>query len=178
LPGIAEQLGAQIEYKPMLLGGVFKATNNQPPMVAFSATPEKIDYMRHEIARFVRRHALPFKFNPHFPVMTIATMRGAIFAQGQPWEAKYIDTVMDAIWCDEQKMDDLDVMAEVLDKAGLPATDIMAAIQTDGVKSTLADLTASAVDRKVFGTPTMFVGDQMFFGKDSLDDLAWVLSQA
>ena len=175
LPSIADRHSAQIVYRPMLLGGVFKATNNQPPMMAFSGVTHKLDYMRVEIARFIRRHGLAFTFNPHFPVMTIATMRGAIVAQGQPWEARYIATVMEAMWMHGKKMDDLEVMAEVLTDAGLPTAEILEAIQTPDVKAKLATLTADAVDRKVFGAPTLFVGDEMFFGKDALDDLDWYL---
>lgn len=175
LPGIADRHGAKIAYRPMLLGGVFKATNNQPPIMAFSGVTHKLDYMHVEIRRFIRRHDLTFTFNPHFPVMTIAAMRGAIFAQGQPWEARYISTVMDAMWVYGKKMDDLDVMAQVLTDADLPTAEILGAIQTPDVKAKLATLTSDAVDRKVFGAPTLFVGDEMFFGKDALDDLDWYL---
>lgn len=178
LPAIADRYDAKLTYRPMLLGGVFKATNNNPPMVAFAGTPQKIDYMRLEIARFIRRHSVPFKFNPHFPVMTVATMRGAIVAEGQSWERAYIDTVMDALWLHEQKMDDPAVMTSVLSAADLPAQDIMSAIQTPDAKERLIKATTAAVDRKVFGAPTMFVGSEMFFGKDSLGDLDWFLGQS
>ena len=177
MPGIAEEHGVKIVYKPMLLGGVFKATNNQPPMMAFSGVTHKLDYMRVEIGRFVKRYKVPFKFNPHFPVITVMAMRGATYAQRKPWEHQYIDTVMDALWLHEKKMDDAAVMEAVLDDAGLPGGEIMQAIQSDSVKKDLMDLTADAVDRKIFGAPTMFVGDEMFFGKDSLDDLDWYLGQ-
>ncbi len=178
LPGIAARHGAKVVYRPMLLGGVFKATNNQPPMMAFSDVTHKLDYMRVEIDRFVRRHGLSFTFNPHFPVMTIAVMRAAVFAQGKPWEAAFISTVMDAMWQHGKKMDDLDVMAAVLTDADLPTAEILDAIQTPEVKGRLATLTADAVARKVFGAPTLFVGDEMFFGKDALDDLDWYLGAA
>ncbi len=175
LPAIAHEHGRKVIYRPVLLGGIFKATNNQPPMMAFKDVDHKLDYMRVEIARFIKRHKLPFTFNPHFPVMTIATMRGAVFAQGKPWEKSYIEAVFDAIWVDGKKMDDPEVIGPVLAAAGLPVDEIFAATQTPEVKGELADLTAAAVARKVFGAPTMFVGDEMFFGKDSLDDLNWYL---
>ena len=138
----------------------------------------KIDYIRLEIDRFFRRHDVPFRFNPHFPVMTIAVMRGAVFAQGKDWEQTYTDTVFDALWLHGRKMDDPDVIAAELTKADLPAAEIMAATQMPDIKEKLAEFTAAAVARKVFGAPTMFFGDEMFFGKDALDDLDWALGQA
>lgn len=178
LPGLARKHGVSVIYRPILLGGVFKATNNQPPMMAFKGVDHKLDYMRIEIARFIKRYKLPFHFNPHFPVMTIATMRGAVFAQGKPWEKSYIETVFDAIWVHGKKMDDPEVIGPVLGAAGLPVDDIFEATQDPEIKTGLADLTAEAVARKIYGAPTMFVGDEMFFGKDSLDDLDWYLGQS
>jgi len=178
LPGIAARHGACVRYCPILIGGVFKATNNQPPLMAFSGVMHKIDYIRLEIDRFIRRYDVPFRFNPHFPVMTIAVMRGAVFAQGKDWEQTYTDTVFDALWLHGRKMDDPDVIAAELTKADLPAAEIMAATQIPDIKEKLAEFTAAAVARKVFGAPTMFFGDEMFFGKDALDDLDWALGQA
>lgn len=175
LPAIAARHGAEIVYKPMLLGGVFKATNNQPPMMAFSGVSHKLDYMRAEIARFIKRHSVAFQFNPHFPVMTVAVMRGAVACLGQDYERLYFETVMNAIWRDGEKMDEPEVIGRVLGAAGLPVAEIMAAAQSSGVKDQLRELTDAAVARKVFGAPTMFVGGEMFFGKDSLDDLDWYL---
>ena len=108
--------------------------------------------------------------------MTIGIMRGAVYAQGKPWEQTYLDAVFDAIWVHGQKLDDPDVIAEVLTGAGLPTQEIMAATQTDDVKKGLINTTTAAVERGVFGAPTMFVGDEMFFGKDSLPDLEWHLT--
>lgn len=178
LPAIADRHGAALRYVPILLGGVFKATGNQSPMQAFAGVQGKLAYQSKEIARFVRRHGLSYKMNPHFPVMTIGIMRGAIYAQGNAWEIKYIDTVFDAIWGQGEKMDDLPTIARVLGDAGLPAAEIMAATQTPEIKQGLIDTTAAAVARGVFGAPTMFVGTEMFFGKDSLPDLEYALQQA
>ena len=178
LPGIAARHGAYVRYCPVLIGGIFKATNNQPPLIAFSGVTHKIDYIRLEIDRFIRRHEVPFRFNPHFPVMTIAVMRGAVFAQGKDWEKTYTDTVFDALWLHGRKMDDPDVIVAELTKADLPATEIMTATQLPEMKEKLAEVTAAAVARKVFGAPTIFVGDEMFFGKDALDDLDWYLGQS
>lgn len=177
LPGIAARHGAKLDYVPILLGGVFKATNNQSPMMAFADVIGKLSYQVVEIERFKRRHNLVYAMNPNFPVMTIGVMRGAIYAQGKDWEQAYIDAVFDAMWVDGQKMDDPTVIGEVLDKAGLPAREIMAATGESEIKQGLIDNTSAAVKRGVFGAPTMFVGNEMFFGKDSLDDLDWVLGQ-
>lgn len=176
LPDLAARCGATVTWTPILLGGVFKATNNQSPMQAFSGVAGKLAYQQVEIARFIERHDLPFQFNPHFPVMTIGVMRGAAYAQGKDWESHYINAVFDALWVQGAKMDDPDVIAQVLTDAGLPTADIMAATQTPEVKQALIDTTSAAVDRSVFGAPTMFVGDEMFFGKDSLPDLEWRLT--
>ena len=176
LPDLATRCRATVTWTPILLGGVFKATNNQSPMQAFSGVAGKLAYQQVEIARFIERHDLPFQFNPHFPVMTIGVMRGAAYAQGKDWESDYINAVFDALWVQGAKMDDPDVIAQVLTDAGLPTADIMAATQKPEVKQALIDTTSAAVDRGVFGAPTMFVGDEMFFGKDSLTDLEWRLT--
>lgn len=175
LPAIAARHGARVLYKPMLLGGVFKATQNQSPMQAFAGVTGKLDYQRRETARFVARHDVEFAFNPHFPVMTLGVMRGAIFARSQPWEERYVDAVFDAMWLNGEKMDDPDTIARVLSTADLPTAEIMAATQTPEVKTGLIDATEAAVARGVFGAPTQFIGDEMFFGKDSLDDMDWFL---
>ncbi|MEX0279915.1 MAG: 2-hydroxychromene-2-carboxylate isomerase [Arenibacterium sp.] len=177
LPALAARHGAKVTYKPMLLGGVFKATQNQSPMQAFAGVAGKLDYQRREMARFVTRNDVPFAMNPHFPIMTIGVMRGAIYAEGQPWQAQYVDTVFNAMWRDGEKMDDPDTIARVLSTAGLPAADIMEATQTPEVKTALIEATDAAVKRGVFGAPTQFLGDEMFFGKDSLGDMEWVLSK-
>ena len=177
LPDIARRCDAEVVYRPILIGGVFKATNNQPPLMAFANIPGKVDYIRVEMARFLERHKVAFKFNPHFPVNTLNVMRAAVFSTGKNWEKKYIDAVFEAMWVDGKDMSNLEIIAEVLLGAGLPKDDIMNAMQDVDVKSSLADVTAAAVARKIYGSPTMFVGKEMFFGKDSLDDLEWRLSQ-
>ncbi len=178
LPDFAQRVGADLVYVPVLLGGIFKATQNQSPIQAFGGVKGKIDYLRVETTRFVQRHELQFNWNPNFPIMTIGVMRGAVFAQSKDWEQRYLDTVFDAMWVNGKKMDEPEVIAGVLDDAGLPAGEIMAATQTDDVKQGLIDNTSAAVARGAFGAPTMFVGDEMFFGKDSLPDLEWVIARA
>lgn len=175
LPGLAAKHGAKVVWQPMLLGGVFKATNNRSPLEAFGEVTNKLGYMRLENRRFIARHSLEFNSNPHFPVITLGVMRGAIYVQGKDIEETYRDTVFDAMWVDGKKMDDPEVIAEVLEQAGLPAGEIMNATQDQDIKSQLIEATGKAVDRGIFGSPTMFVGDEMFFGKDSLHDLEYLL---
>jgi len=177
LPDIAANHGATLVYKPVLLGGIFKATNNQSPAQAFAEVAGKLAYQNHERDRFVARHNIAYQSNPHFPVNTLALMRGATYAQSQPWNPRFIDTMYDAMWRDGEDMGDPDVVRRVLTAAGLPTAEIFAAIQTPAVKTALIDATLQAVQRGAFGTPTMFVGPEMYFGKESLNDLEYDLTR-
>ena len=167
LPDIEARTGATAIYKPMLLGGVFKATGNMSPI----HVPSKLAYQTTDIARFVQHHGLSNPHNAHFPVMTISLMRGAIFAAGKPYEKAYLDIAFDAMWIEGRKMDDPETIFEVLSSADLPAAEIIAGTQEPQIKSALIAATQEAVDRGVFGAPTLFVRGEMFFGKDSLPDL-------
>lgn len=176
LPALAARYGAQLNWCPVLLGGVFKATNNQSPMMAFAEVKGKLDYMHLEIARFIERHKIAFQMNPHFPVMTLTIMRAAVYAKGQEWEKLYLDTVFDALWKDAKKMDEPEVISQVLEDAGLPASEILQATQDPDIKAALIKATEDAVARGVYGAPTMFLEGEMFYGKDSLPDLEWCLN--
>lgn len=177
LPGLAARHGVELTYVPILLGGVFKATNNQSPMTAFAAVTGKLSYQTRQIARFVDRYGLNFAMNPHFPINTLHLMRGAVHAQGKPWETAYIDTIYDAMWVDSANLGDPEVIGRVLTAASLPVEEIMSATQSAEIKQGLIDSTDAAVARGAFGSPTMFVGDEMFFGKDSLDEIEWYLGR-
>ena len=177
LPGIAAKHGATLTYRPALLGGIFKATNNKAPLMAFADVAGKVDYIRTEFGRFIERHALAFQWNPHFPVNTLALMRAAVFASGKDWEGQFLDAGFDAMWLNGKDMSQPDVFLEVLKAAGLPAEDIVAATQSPEIKGRLAEVTEAAIARKVFGAPTMFLNDEMFFGKDAMNDLDWRLGQ-
>jgi 2-hydroxychromene-2-carboxylate isomerase len=172
IPEIEQRTGAAVTYVPMLLGGVFKLTNNQPPLVAFKDVPAKRDYMRLEVARFIKKHKLTaFKWNPHFPVNTVQVMRGAI-AAGEDGKAKpYIDTVFRAIWEEGRNMADGEVIRSTLDEAGLDGAHTLERIQQQDIKDKLLKSTEAAVARGVFGAPTVFVGKEMFFGKDRLREV-------
>lgn len=178
LPDLAARYDATVSYQPILLGGVFKATNNQSPMQAFGGVQGKLQYQMRETQRFIKRHDLTFHMNPHFPVMTIGVMRGAVFSQGKEWGNKYISAVFEAMWVHGQKMDDPAVIGDVLTENGLPTSEIMQATQDQSVKQGLIDATSAAVARGVFGSPTMFVGDEMFFGKETLPEIEEALGAA
>ena len=169
LQPIAARHGAMIELIPCLLGGIFKATNNRAPMVAFGPVQGKMEYERLEMKRFIDKHSLfGFRMNPHFPVNTLLAMRGMIAARQRGEEAAYVAAVLAAMWENGEKMDDPEVFARVLDAAGLDGAALLAATRDEAVKATLAANTEAAVARGVFGIPTFFVGDEMFFGKDRL----------
>jgi 2-hydroxychromene-2-carboxylate isomerase len=175
MPQIEARTRAKAVYCPVLLGGIFKLTNNQPPMQAFGNVKNKLAYERRKMTRFIEKYDIPFQFNPHFPVMTTAIMRGAVFATGKDYESQYLDVVFDAVWKDGLKMDDPEVIGNTLEKSGLPVGEIMAGAQSQEVKDKLFALTAAAVERGAFGAPMMFVGDEPFFGKDSLPELEYTL---
>ncbi len=157
---------------PILLGGVFKLTNNQPPMVQFKDVKSKNDYMKIEIVRFIKKHGLArFKMNPHFPVNTVQIMRGAVAAESDGQLPKYADAVFRHMWEDGLKMDDPEVIRTALDAAGLDGARTLARIQEQDVKDKLLKNTEGSVARGTFGAPTFFVGNEIFFGKDKLRDV-------
>ena len=172
LPNILARTGAEMEIHPVLLGGLFKITGNQPPMTAFGGVKGKLEYEMLESKRFMEKHNLTdFRFNEHFPVNTISIVRGLLAAQQLNCEKHYIDAVLSGIWEKSLKMDDPQVIAKVWREGGLDATDILSLIQTDAIKEKLKVNTQMAVDRGAFGIPTFFVGDDMFFGKDRLEQV-------
>lgn len=169
LPGIEARTGTKFVYKPVLLGGLFKLANNRSPMEAFGDIPKKMAYEQLETQRFIERHGLTrYRFNPHFPVNTLNLMRGAFAAQSLGVMPAYIEAVICAMWEDQKPMADLAVLAQVLEAAGLDAAAIMALSQTPDIKAALMEATQQAYDRGAFGIPTVFVGDEIFFGKERL----------
>ena len=172
LPAIEARTGARFTYVPVLLGGVFKLTNNQSPMVQFKGIKNKNEYASLETERFVRRHALSrFRRNPYFPVNTMQIMRGAVAAERDGFFARYVDAVFAHMWEEPKKMDDPDIIRQALDQSGLDGGAILAAIQDQGVKDRLMANTEASVARGSFGSPTFFVGTEMFFGKDRLREV-------
>tara|TARA_B100002003_G_scaffold77495_1_gene72480 strand:- start:283 stop:873 length:591 start_codon:yes stop_codon:yes gene_type:complete len=173
LPAIAAAVGATIDWRPMLLGGVFKSTGNQSPVVV----PAKAAYMNNDLKRFAKRYGVPFRFNPHFPINTLALMRGAAAYQDDVVvSSTYRDAIFMAIWVEARNLNEPDVIGQVLSDAGLDPAELMNRIGQQTVKDQLIANTEEAVNRGVFGAPTFFVGERMFFGQDRLDFVAEALS--
>ncbi|MBV8473097.1 MAG: 2-hydroxychromene-2-carboxylate isomerase [Hyphomicrobiales bacterium] len=168
LPGIAARTGATITYVPILLGGIFKLTNNRSPAESMAGIRNRLDYEWLETERFVRKHQLPFARNPFFPVNTLMLMRGAVAAQELGVFPAYVDAMFDAMWAEPKKMDDPAVVGATLAAAGLPAAALFEAAQSQPVKDKLLANTTAAVERGAFGAPTFFVGPEIYFGKDRL----------
>jgi 2-hydroxychromene-2-carboxylate isomerase len=169
LPPILARTGARLAISPCLLGGIFKATGNTAPTVAFAPIKGKLEYEMLELRRFVAKHGIDkFRLNPHFPVNTLMLMRGLVAAREVGQEAGYLEMGLGGLWEEGLKLDDPEILARRIDSAGLDSASLLAAAQTDRVKLRLADNTAAAVARGVFGVPTFFVGGDMFFGKDRL----------
>ena len=172
IPAIEARTGANFAYVSVLLGGVFKATGNRSPMEAYAGIPAKLAYEALETRRFVARHGLTaFASNPHFPVNTLTIMRGAVAAEKLGVFGPYVEAVFAALWEAGRKMDDPAVIGDVLEAADLPTAKLLALTQDQAVKDRLIANTRAAVERGVFGSPSFFVGDQLFFGKDRLADV-------
>ena len=169
MSGIEAHTGAQVEYVPALLGGIFKATGNQSPAETFADVPAKRAYEREDMGRYVARFGVPYTPNPFFPVNTLQIMRGAVARMDSDRFAPYVEAVYRAMWVEEKKMDESAVIAEVLDANRLDANRFAEEIQRPDVKARLIELTNQAVERGVFGSPSFFVGDEQFFGKDRLN---------
>ena len=167
LPQLAADTGARIQYMPMLLGGVFKATGNQSPVLV----PAKGRWMGGDLVRFARRYGVPFTFNPHFPINTLTLMRGAVGLQMRQPDRfmRYVDAVFHALWVEPVNLGDATVLAATLGAAGFDAAQFQALVSDPEVKAKLIANTEAAVARGAFGAPTCFVGQQMFFGQDRLD---------
>lgn len=165
LPGIAQRTGATIDYVPMLLGGVFKATGNASP----AQVPAKGAWMNSDLARWAARRGTPYRRNPFFPINTLHLMRGAAGLKDDPRFMAYVDAVFEAMWFEPKNLGDPAEMIPVLARAGVGVDEFRDLTARDDVKDRLKTATESAVARGVFGAPTFFVGDEMFFGQDRLD---------
>jgi 2-hydroxychromene-2-carboxylate isomerase len=162
---IAARTGATLEYRPFLLGGVFKATGNASPVTV----PAKGLYMGADMARFAKRYGVKLAMNPFFPINTLHLMRGATAMQLSGKLKPYADAVFDAMWLEPKNMGDWAVASEVLKSAGLNPDEVKAGAEREDVKQALKATTEEAVSRGAFGAPTFFVGKEMFFGQDRLD---------
>ena len=171
LPGIEKRTNTKAEYVPVLLGGSFKSTNNVSPIESFKTVPAKGKYDDLDTARFVKKHDIAFNFNSNFPINTLNLMRGAIFAQENDIFDKYVEVVFKSMWVDNKKMDDLEVIQTVLLENGLPVKEIFEGTQDQKIKDKLIKNTSEAVEKGIFGAPSMLVEDELFFGKESLQDV-------
>jgi 2-hydroxychromene-2-carboxylate isomerase len=172
IPAIERRTGVRFEYVPVLLGGVFKATGNVSPAVSLQGVKSKREYERLEMQRFIAKHGITrFAFNPFFPVNTLQIMRGAIAAQRLDCFARYVDAVYGHMWAVPRKMDEPEVIEAAFVESGLPAAELRALSADPGVKQQLIANTERSVARGTFGSPTFFVGDEIFFGKDRLREV-------
>lgn len=175
LPNICAVTRSELIYTPMLLGGVFKATGNASPAVI----PAKGRYMFQDLDRFAKRYGVQLRFNPHFPINTLILMRAVTGMQlHQPQRfADFVDCLFKALWVDGRNLNDPQTIAGVLTENGFDTQEIMALTNDESVKAALKENTEKAIKRGVFGAPSMFIGDQMFFGQDRLDFVEEALRQ-
>jgi 2-hydroxychromene-2-carboxylate isomerase len=171
IPEIERRTGARFRYLPILLGGVFKATNNRSPAEAFAGIRNKRAFMEIETERFIARHGIAdFRRNPFFPVNTLTLMRGAVAARHEGCFERYVEVAFRNMWSEPKKMDEPGIIRTVLGESGLDAGRLLEGAQSPEVKGELARNTEASVARGTFGSPTFFVGDEIFFGKDQLRD--------
>jgi len=172
IPQIERRTGGKFAYVPVLLGGVFKLTGNRSPAESLAGIKNKPEYERLETERFLKRHGITrYRRNPFFPVNSLAIMRGAVAAQRLCIYERYIDEIYCHMWAEPKKLDDPEVLRGALIEAGFDAGRLLALSQTDEVKNELRANTDRSVARGTFGSPTFFVGDDIYFGKDRLRDV-------
>jgi 2-hydroxychromene-2-carboxylate isomerase len=171
LPDVERRTGVKFRYIPVLLGGVFKATNNRAPMVAYAEVPHKLAYENLELRRFVKKHEIPFEMNPFFPVNSLLMMRIAsgVWLEGDVLPLFHLFN--QHMWVTPKKLDDPEVAKAVLKDAGFDADRLLARSQEQPVKDALLQNTQVAVARGVFGLPSFFVNDELYFGKDRVRDV-------
>jgi len=176
IPAIEQRTGVKFEYVPVLLGGIFKATNNRSPAETLAGVRNKPEFNAIETERFIRRFKVkPYAWNPFFPVNTLNLMRAAIAAQAEGVFEKYVDATFHHMWVEPKKMDDPEVALKALAASGLDSAKLFARAQEADVKARLIENTQGAVERGAFGSPTFFVGKEMFFGKEQLREVEELL---
>ena len=177
IPAIEKRIGMKFEYVPILLGGIFKATNNRSPAETLAGIKNKREFQAIETNRFLKRfHVNPYTWNPFFPVNTLHLMRAAVAAQFEGVFEKYVEAAFHYMWVEPKKMDDPEVALRALTASGLDAAKLFARAQQGDVKAKLIENTQSAVERGAFGSPTFFVGKEMFFGKEQLREVEELVS--
>ena len=172
VPDFEKRTGVKFDYIPCLLGGIHKLSNNQPPFIAYADCKNKSDYQMIEVERFVKQHQLSkYKFNSHFPPVTIQVQRGAIAAQELGIFNEYFECVIAAMWENDKNISDIDVLQGILKENNFDVASIMNIVTSQECKDKLIANTDNAVSRGAFGAPTFFFEDQIFFGKDHLYQL-------
>jgi 2-hydroxychromene-2-carboxylate isomerase len=177
IPAIEQRSGVKFEYVPILLGGIFKATNNKSPAETLAGVKNKREFHALETERFVKRYGVkPYTWNPFFPVNTLNLMRAAVAAQLEGVFEKYVEAAFHHMWVEPKKMDDPEVVIKALTASGLDGAKLLARAQEPEVKARLIENTQAAVARGAFGSPTFFVGKEIFFGKEQLREVEELIS--
>ncbi len=177
IPAIEKRTGVKFEYVPILLGGIFKSTNNKSPAETLAGVKNKREFHQIETQRFLKRFGVePYVWNPFFPVNTLNLMRAAVAAQLEGVFEKYVEAAFHHMWREPKKMDDPEVAVKALTSSGLDGAKLLARAQEPEVKAKLLENTQSAVERGAFGSPTFFVGNEMFFGKEQLREVEELVS--
>jgi len=177
IPAIEKRAHVKFEYVPILLGGIFKSTNNKSPAETLAGVKNKREFHQIETERFLKRFKVePYVWNPFFPVNTLNLMRAAVAAQLEGVFEKYVEAAFHHMWREPKKMDDPEVAARALSASGLDGAKLLARAQEPEVKAKLLGNTQSAVERGAFGSPTFFVGKEMFFGKEQLREVEEMVS--
>ena len=174
LPALCEKHGAVLDYRPILIGGLFKITGNRSPVVVEA----KGEWFFEDMARFAERYGVAFRKNPHFIINSLPLMRGALWAEGEGHLEGYNRTMFEACWVEGRDLNDPAVIMKTLGDGGFDADAVAAAIQDDAIKQRLIRITQDAVDQGVFGVPTMIVDGVMHFGQDRLDWVERALAKA
>ena len=162
--GPIKETGAQIDLKPVLLGGIFKATGNQPP----ATVQKKGEYMFKDIQRWSNKLGISFKMNPYFPILTVPHMRGAILAQKKNILEDYMQSMFDSMWLKGLNLNDQEILTQVASESGIDPNDFAEGISSDEIKDELRLNTQFAIDKGAFGVPTYFFENEMFWGIDSI----------
>jgi 2-hydroxychromene-2-carboxylate isomerase len=177
IPAIEKRTGVRFDYVPVLLGGIFKSTNNKSPAETLAGVKNKPEFMKLETERFIKRFDVqPYVSNPFFPINTLNLMRAAIAAQFEGVFERYVEAAFHHMWREPKKMDDPEVAVKALTSSGLDGAKLLARAQEADVKARLIQNTQAAVDRGAFGSPTFFVGKEMFFGKEQLREVEEMVS--
>tara|TARA_X000001036_G_C20566850_1_gene760954 strand:+ start:283 stop:867 length:585 start_codon:yes stop_codon:yes gene_type:complete len=159
-----KETGARIDLKPVLLGGIFKATGNQPP----ATVQKKGEYMFKDIQRWSNKLGISFKMNPYFPILTVPHMRGAILAQKKNILEEYMQSMFDSMWLKGLNLNDQEILTKVASESGIDPNDFAEGISSDEIKDELRLNTQFAIDKGAFGVPTYFLENEIFWGIDSI----------